>query len=501
MTNEVELKLRIQPSDILHLRRHAAVAQVSTGKPVTRKLTSIYFDTPELALLDAGISLRVRHMSGGWFQSVKGAGTSFAGLHQRKEWEDIIASPQPDFSKITAPELTRIFDDPQLRNALRPIFTTAVRRTEWHLALDNGTLVEMALDQGELIVGTAREPIREIELELKHGQPSCLFNFALTLQADIPLWIENISKAERGYAYYRQEKPGALKAKPARLHPAMHLNDAWENILQTCITQLQANHDVILKTDAPEGVHQMRIALRRLRSAFSIFQDRMPDDGKLVTELRWLATTLGHVRDLDVFLTQTLPPVLAQFDHHPGMQQLHEKALQARQKTHAELCLGLESQRYQRLLLELGSRIENLHHSSADPILTEFAHATLQKRFKILKRHGKDLHARVPEERHAARIAAKKLRYASEFFATLYQKHHARSFLKHLVQLQDILGTLNDITVTRTVLDRLAGKRPEHTLTEALSIIEGWCACHGKLQLPLMHTAWHDVMDAEPFWN
>ena len=503
MTYEVELKLRIQPADVLRLRRHPAVEQASVDKPLTRKLTSIYFDTPQLALLDAGLSLRVRHMDGGWFQAVKGAGTSLAGLHRRKEWEDIIASAEPDFSKIVAPELTKIFDDPVLRSALNPIFTTDVRRTEWHLTLEDGTLVEMALDQGELIAGDTREPICEIELELKHGRPASLFKLALALQANIPLWIENVSKAERGYVHYRPQTSGSIKATAAALNPSMHIMKAWDCILQTCIGQLQGNHDLILQVSDPEGVHQMRVALRRLRSALAMYQGWLPGEDELLAELRWLADVLGRVRDLDVFLLETLPPVLSQFAQHAGLQQLRQKAQQTQHTAMQELCTALQSQRYQRLLLDLGGRIECRTTPSPDslPTLMEFAHATLQKRYKALKQHGRELHTLAPDERHAARIAAKKLRYTAEFFASLYPEQASRPFLRQLAKLQDILGTLNDINVTRSVFEQLVGAHPSYALAEAISVIDGWNACQGAHQLQLLQGAWDKVAETKPFWN
>lgn len=503
MTHEVELKLRIRPTDVLRLRRHPTVVQTSTDAPLTRKLTSIYFDTPQLALLDAEVSLRVRHMDGGWFQSVKGSGTAFAGLHRRKEWEDIIACAEPDFSKIIAPELTRIFDDEGLRSALRPIFATDVRRTEWHLAPDDETLIEMALDQGELEAGEQCEPICEIELELKRGRPASLFQLALALQADIPLWIENVSKAERGYVHYRPQTAGSLKASAAELRPAMHLWQAWDCMLQTCIAQLQGNHDLILQVNDPEGVHQMRVALRRLRSAFSLYRELLPLDPALLAELRWLADMLGAVRDLDVFLLETLPPLLKQFPLHPGLQQLHEHACAAQLTDSHKLHEALQSQRYQRLLLQLGSLIASGSKISTAslPGLLDFAQSRLQRRLKALKQEGDELQQMSPEQRHATRIAGKKLRYTAEFFASLYPAQETRPFLRQLAKLQDILGTLNDMNVARGICERLAGDRPDPALVEALSVIDGWNASQATFQLQQLQGAWSKVIEAQPFWD
>lgn len=208
MPSEIELKLRIAAADIPRLRRHALVRASCLGRPMTRKLTSIYYDTPQLALAKAGVSLRVRRMSGGWFQSIKTAGKASGGLHDRQEWEDLLQRGAPDFGKIHDPWLQTIFDDPALRAALRPIFSTVVRRTEWQLATDTGQ-IEMALDVGHLVIdGVARADICELELELKQGPASQLFDFASALQRTIPLYTENTSKAELGYAFYTSAQTG-----------------------------------------------------------------------------------------------------------------------------------------------------------------------------------------------------------------------------------------------------------------------------------------------------
>jgi triphosphatase len=202
MSSEIELKLRIAAGDIPRLRRHPLIRQSIIDRPVTRKLTSIYYDTPHLDLVKAGVSLRVRRMSGGWFQSIKTAGKASNGLHDRQEWEDLLHRGAPDFNKITDPWLRAIFDDASLRAALRPIFTTAVKRTEWQLDTGRGR-IEMALDVGHLLIEErALADICEVELELKDGDEDQLFTFAAKLQETIGLQAENTSKAELGYAFY-----------------------------------------------------------------------------------------------------------------------------------------------------------------------------------------------------------------------------------------------------------------------------------------------------------
>src|SRR5450830_578825 len=232
--NEIELKLRITEHDAQALFTHQAIQKNLISPAQTRRLISVYYDTPTLQLLDASISLRVRSMSGGWFQAVKSTGSSIAGLHQRMEWEDIIAGPEPDFSKITEPSLAAIFADIELCQALKPIFTTDVSRTEWQLAYASSQ-IELALDMGKLIINSQADgttitesDISEIELELKQGNPSDVFTLAIALQQDIALTIENTSKAEYGYAHFR----------PAPFKMAASIKDGLENPWH-CLQTLQ----------------------------------------------------------------------------------------------------------------------------------------------------------------------------------------------------------------------------------------------------------------------
>ena len=506
MTHEVELKLRINAADIARLKRHPRLRAAVVGKPLSRRLVSIYFDTPQLALLDAGLSLRARAMSGRWFQAVKGAGNSLAGLHQRREWEDEISSGRPDFSKITDPALTQIFDDADLRAALIPLFRTEVRRTEWQLKFENGDHIELALDVGELVVGEHREAISEIELELKQGHAGRLFDLALELQQSLPLELENVSKAQRGYGHYRPQAPAIVKARPTRLQAGMRADEALKQIVWECLGQLQGNQDMVLYGEHVEGVHQMRVALRRLRSALNVFRSIASREhcSGLVLELRWITAVLGEARDLDVFLTQTLPPVQQQRPDHAGLSGLDIKATQARQQAYAAARAALNSPRYHGLLLTLGAWLENERWRADEtvaPDVLDLASAVLAKRYKQLKKHGKRLMHMHPEERHATRIAAKKLRYAAEFFTGLYSEDRAREFLQPLGKLLDTLGVLNDIAVTEGLIHRLIGDHPNRALDESLHLFTGWNACNAMHRLPRLEQDWGLFAKQKPFWR
>jgi len=276
--NEIELKLRISQADSQALFTHSTIQESSVSPPQTRRLVSVYYDTLSLQLLDAGISLRVRHIDGGWFQAVKSTGSSMAGLHQRMEWEDIITGSEPDFSKIIDTELATIFANHELRQALKPIFTTDVSRTEWQLTYESSQ-IELALDMGKLIIHSssnmaitaAESDISEIELELKRGKPGDVFDMAIVLQQDIALTIENTSKAEYGYAHFR---PAPFKSP---LSADKSLESPWD-----CLQALQDAH----KKPDQDTFKRLKAATNRLSNLVAI--NTQHGQQLLLTELKWL---------------------------------------------------------------------------------------------------------------------------------------------------------------------------------------------------------------------
>ena len=506
MTNEVELKLIILAPDIDRLKRHPAIKTTQIEKSKTRLLLSTYFDTPQLTLLDCNLTLRIRRASGVWYQTIKSIENTSTGLHQRVEFEDMITSGHPDLSKLTNQVLIKIFDDKLLRSSLRPIFITKVRRTEWQLGFDNGDKIELALDLGELIVDDKREPISEIELELKNGNKGRLFDFALNLIENIPLRLETISKSQRGYDYYRPRLPVIVRADPPHLQRNMSAQLALKQIAWECLSQLQGNQDAVLYSDNDEGVHQMRIALRRLRSSLNTFSCIINPQScvGIVKDLKWIATTLGHARDLDIFTNQTLPSVLQRFPDQPSLIELQEKAQRARKLAHNNVRKAIGSQRYQHMLLCIGDWLENERWRKTNSIeysVFNIAQTMLSKRHKQLKQKGKHLLHAHQEKRHAARIASKKLRYAAEFFAHLYPKNRLKTFMPALSELLDTLGALNDIIVTEYLTHKLIGSRPNPLLINALDMIADWNAFNTKHQLHNLKQNWKRFVKLKPCWD
>ena len=507
MGYEVELKLSVNKSDAKKLHLAPLIVNSSLSKPTKNKLISTYFDTPDLRLLDAGITFRIRQKADEWIQTIKFAGVANSGLHQRNEWEDIISTSHPDFTKLKDPRLIKFFANKKLQASLIPIFRTEITRVEWLLAFDNGDRIELSLDSGLLKANQFQEQINEIELELKAGNVGRIFDVALALQNTIAFKIENNSKANRGYEYFRPTNLQTFKAKVPSLDKNSDAKTAFKIIARECITHLESNRDIVLKEADIEGVHQMRVALRRLRSAFSLFKECLNSEESLLilTEVKWLANKLGKVRDLDVLITETLPTISEYSNSHNGILFFSKHARQARRVVCKDMQEAITSQRYHRLLLTLSSWLESeswleqqskANHSK----LLKFSKKPLNKFYKRLMQNKLRFKEMQPEERHKVRITAKKLRYAMEFFYNLYPSKEISKFIKKLAKLQDSLGQMNDISVTGVLLGSISKTNPSASLSEAIPVFESWGSKKIKEECSSVDSALKKLLKVKPFW-
>ncbi len=198
MSTETELKLSLSPMAVSTLLRHPLLMTV----PKQQHLSNTYFDTDDLALTRQQVAVRERRIGEQTLLTVKTAGHSVAGLSRRREWE---APSQPG-----AFEFRALVDDAVLADALAhiadrlvPVFTTDFERLSWRIR-QAGSDVEIALDRGVIEATrqgrTVRQPICELELELKSGDASALTTLAAQLASAISLTPLDESKAARGYA-------------------------------------------------------------------------------------------------------------------------------------------------------------------------------------------------------------------------------------------------------------------------------------------------------------
>ena len=472
MATETELKFTLDAAEIPRIAELPIVRDFSANEASLNRLRSVYFDTPDLSLPERGVVLRVRSQEGRWIQTVKTAGKASGGFHQRGEFESQIADANPNYARLVSENGLTLFSDPDLLEQLGPVFETDFWRTSRHLNLPCGSVVELCLDSGEVRADAKSTPICELELELKQGRPEVLYEIALEIAGTVCLRIENISKAERGYALLRESSPEPSRKIFAHIQRGMTVEDAYASILRGSLAQIQANEIVILESDDPEGVHQMRIGLRRFRTGLSLFQKWVP--GKCRTHVRddlnVFSRALGAARDWDVFLGNHRPYSAALDRKRDAWRELLSEAGRRRDEQYRSLRKTLSSPAYQIAMLRLSAWVHCREWRKAiDPGLPEKFQQPPRKHFdrmfaaghrKILRRY-RDAQTGSPEALHRLRIAVKKQRYAVEFLGQLYARNRVRKYRRVVLRLQDLLGRMNDASVAGGLLRGLdPGREP-----------------------------------------
>jgi inorganic triphosphatase YgiF len=527
LNTETELKLRIKPDLIGRLRRHPLLRELRLGGARTRKLRNVYFDTDDLALRKQRIALRVRHDGQHRVQTLKAPDQGGAGAAQRyREYEAPIDGDRPKLELIADGDLRENLPV-ETPDQLKEAFTSEITRSTLPLILAE-TKIELAVDQGEIAAADKREAVCEAELELKSGRPSRLYELALKLHEEVPFTVEYRSKAARGYDLLLGEKPKPRKSAEIELDPAMSAWQGFVAIARSCLAQLRANEECARLGEDAEGVHQLRVGLRRLRAAFSLFAGVLPEKQRqhFVDELRWAQQRLGPARDWDVFIADTLSPLRDRLPDDTNMRALAASALAARAAAYAQASAALDDRRYTRMQLQLDLWLEsgggdgaaeapaagaaNGAAGAADvnpqpwarPI-GEVAREVLDKRHRKFRKLARRFSGLNDEERHELRIDGKKARYAAEFFRSLFHRKTAQKYARRFSEMQDCLGSMNDAVVGRRLTDELAAEnaRSRAVVERASDVLKGWFAARIAADIPKAARICRKIVKIKPFWE
>ncbi len=305
------------------------------------------------------------------------------------------------------------------------------------------------------------------------------------------------------------------KGKSPVLVPATAAEEALSEIVLGCADHLRANEACVLARAHEEGVHQVRVATRRLRSCLSLFRDLIPNAQRkyLNRELRWLIGEFGPARDWDVFLGEILGPVVNDLPDEPGVAVLRERAERECDKGYKRAHTALKSRRYFALMMLVRAWAEGRSwHDGNTPEATEkmqgpavdVARELLEQHYQAVVSTGRDFDALSDEQRHDLRIEIKKMRYATEFFGSLYPKQESTAFLAALKTLQDDLGANNDIAVARDLLAGLTknekGKRRAQA-AYATGLVLGWHNHVSNDREQNLAKIWDGLVTNRPFWD
>ncbi|MBB4568935.1 CHAD domain-containing protein [Rhizobium leucaenae] len=483
MPSEIELKLELSTKAARRLLGFNPL----TNPDKVLKQTSTYFDTGDHKLLQKGFTLRVRRTGDVHVQTVKAVGQS-QSLFARSEWETPIEGDKPVVDD-SSPLKTEFGEE----LAVSPAFNVEIERRVWTVE-ENGSRIEVVIDQGSVVSGDRNSAVREAELELKDGNQRDLFVFARKIEAVAPIRFGVRSKAERGFALIEQQK-SVFKAEPIHLDQNMHASDAFQTIAASCFRHFRLNEDVLLRQRNAEALHQARVGLRRLRSDFSLFKRMLPGDEpqRLKDEFRWLTGVLGEARNLDVLLAKATDP------------DLRGRLKDAREAAYDEAVEGLNSSRARALMLDFNEWLrcgEYLSLPETEDVrglqASEFAEMALDRMRKKLKKHGQVLAKVDDHQRHEARKDAKKLRYAAEFFESLFDDKRGvrrhRRFIGAMEKLQDHLGSLNDLATGPNVLSK-------HGLTDHPASDSVLSHTDKDASIDDSQVSLDDVLDAKRFWR
>jgi CHAD domain-containing protein len=325
------------------------------------------------------------------------------------------------------------------------------------------------------------------------------------------------SPSRTGFA--RNAEPGQVsrsyKAGKLVLSKVSSVEDALAQVVQHCLSHLRENESCVLESEDPEGVHQLRVALRRLRSALRIFRPVLPAPHHrwLNTESKHLAGRMADLRDLDVFLHEIVEPPAQHYPEKGAFDCLKKYIEQNRHDCRHAARDAIIDMRYTDYLLNLSSwlarcgwREQTVSKNSARLFapIRPFAITTLNKAHGDVYAAGRKFAQLTVVQRHDMRIKVKRLRYASDFFSSLFPRKAVADYNVHLAELQESLGYLNDVAVAEELVERICttvASKDSLECRAAGGVVIGWHShAMAESEERLLRSV-KDFIAAKPYWK
>ena len=507
---ELEIKFAGGGAALTALPDSAFMDALTRGEGAWERLETRYYDTPEGDLAARGITLRRRSVGAADIQTVKRKGAD--GLVARDEWERAI-EPGEAF-----PALTGVCDVDvlltTLSERLRPTVEMDVDR--WACAFPfRDSVLEIAVDVGASnIAGETGESapcfLGEAELELVRGEARDLFAAAKLVLTNTGLRLNARSKLDAAKAAVI---PGGAAAIPPRPSFKFDEEDRAGGVLQQALIAIAERmigiQPAILDARAVEGVHQMRVELRRFRAIERVFRRALGEDqtlARLAGRAKMTARALGGARDWDVFIGETLP-FAARHDYAPeGFAALKSRAHALRAEAWGRAAAVIGDPDFSQFLLDL---LEVAHTAPwmrggeekrlALPA-TDFARKALDRATRKTRKTARDMDPDSLAARHPLRIALKKQRYAVQLFRSLYPKDARKPYMATMSALQEAFGVVNDAVVAQGLAETAAaGAGPQ--AMRAAGFIGGYHAARAEAAVREIDAAWSRFEAMTPFWR
>ena len=508
---EFELKVDLTEIEMAALRRRSVLRSLGTGPAATRWLRSIYFDTPDHRLSQQGAALRLRKVDDRWIQTVKIGGGVVAGVSRLLECEAEVSGPELDPSAIANVRVRKAVIAALDSGELAPVFETRIRRTTRPLQTSCGETAELALDVGEIIAGEARRPIIEAELELLSDDPSAIFSLAEQIFDGAPMRFARYNKAARGFQLARgEEEPDRIaeRAETRLINPDHSIETAFEAIFRDCLRMIAANASLVMDDEGPEGPHQLRVGLRRLRSAIKSFRPAIRRGPMKDVEraARDWARVLGELRDADVLAEEIVAPAAEAMGKSCG---LLLEALEAhRTQTRAAVRRRLVAERFGAFSLDLAAAVETRRwapkkkqkRKALKQPVQPFAAVALQNAWDDVASWGNRIDELTTPERHEMRKALKTFRYAVDFFSPAFDPDAVKDFGKMLRKLQNGFGFLNDLATAEGLPDLFIDHPEQKRLQKLAGKVIDWHEERAHETWDKAVSRWRSLSKAPKFW-
>ncbi len=297
------------------------------------------------------------------------------------------------------------------------------------------------------------------------------------------------------------------KWRPPTLAKLATPTKAFCAIFSAALAQVEANARGVVQGTDPEYLHQMRVGLRRSRSALRAFRELVPKNAAkpIAARLRGLMSALGTARDWDVFCESLVRIGTHQPDRAPAMAQLLARARSRRTAARRRARQTAASPKLQAFLLRalrwMNARPWRGRVEKAEPSLGAFAAASLERLHRKSLKQAQGIDWSDPERCHRLRIRMKRLRYACDFFAASFAGVAARPYIKRLEALQDILGDLNDVAVAQRLLAEIVPRGSALELAAAAASTRQTLAARERMLVISLEAAWAPFEKRQPFWR
>jgi CHAD domain-containing protein len=450
-----------------HANGHGAFSVATAGAALQN---DVYLDTADRRFARAGYALRIRRLeeSGdteATLKEVGGSSDATPGLRSRQELSVRLEAADPALLVAAGGPVGERVRALAGQKPLQALFEVSTNRQLLLLAAP-GSSGEIALDETSIQPpqGGAPAQLRRVEIEVPEKSVRAFRSFVEELQAACALQPAELSKYDAGLISAGIAPPAQEDFGPTEIDPEMTIGALALAVLRRQFTTLLAKEPGTRLGDDIEELHDMRVAVRRLRAALALFKDVLPEGLiSLESEHAWIGRRLGAVRDLDVQLEQ-LESWFAALPREDGdpLEKLRSVLAAQRAEARQEMLAALDSERYESLVHQFGNALRagetngpieaSFPALALAPDLIDARWASVQK---SAKRLGRSSHA---DDYHRLRIRCKRLRYALEFSTDLYPGR-TRPVLKRLVALQDVLGLHQDAQVAIDRLRRLTAER------------------------------------------